>query len=950
MIRVLLLGFAVLVSHTALAELPPIKISADGKGFVHPDSGLPFVPVGFNYDHEGDGKLIEDYWVEEWPLVESAFAEMKSLGANVVRIHLQFGKFMQDPKTANRQSLNQLGRLLQLAEHTGLYLDITGLGCYHKPDIPLWYDNLSETDRWAAQAVFWEGIAKTCSGSSAVFCYDLMNEPVVGGAKKREDWLGPGFGDKYFVQFICLETKGREREQIALAWTRRLVAAIRKHDTEHLVTIGMVPWSLNRPGMTSGFDPQVVAGELDFIAMHIYPESGKIDDAIETVKGFAAFGKPVVIEETFVLKCGADDLGKFIDGAIDHATGLIGFYWGKTPAEYRPPKSLPEAFALNWLELFTAKREQIVSKRTRVPQSVQQLWSEFDPRSAPLNVRVIRQWEQDDIFYRYVTFHVGIFKQQPARLAAFYAFPKDRQQLPGLLHLHGGGQRAFQHEVRYYAQRGYACLSLNWGGREMEDAKPEDENTNWGAVDPTQQNVPGYANLQPGDRYLDPVPSPRNNNWFLLSLAARRGLTFLEEQPEVDPERLGVYGHSMGGNLTVYVAGTDDRVKVAAPSVGGQGFRTVASKLLPQQRRKKINGDVELYRRTLGFQAYAPLINAPLLWLGSTNDFHGIMDDTYRTGELIPAEGRYSFAPHLNHRFTPPFAIARPLWIDQHLKARQSLPSTPDSELILPERQQPRLIVRPDTSMEIADVQVYYSIDPDPQARYWRSAAVEVIDGAWSAELPIMSTEDPLFAYANVHYRLAQADRASLAPPTSTVAISSDLHTADLDVLRNAGVAATDSRSNLIEDFTNQWRDWYQLSANNPHHWQFWTRKVNDPKYRGRPNEQLALEVKSIEPNQLVIVLTENFFRSYRGKQIDFVAVVDLNGGDEFQKLMLSPNDFKSAETGDQLKSWSKIDLLGLRAFYDKPRSDTRIGSRQWAGPQPTFNSLRWVPEISKPQ
>ncbi|HAA49741.1 MAG TPA: acetylxylan esterase, partial [Planctomycetaceae bacterium] len=48
-----------------------------------------------------------------------------------------------------------------------------------------------------------------------------------------------------------------------------------------------------------------------------------------------------------------------------------------------------------------------------------------------------------------------------ARLAAFYAIPKGEAGLPGLLHLHGGGQRAFLHEVKYYAARGYACLSIN---------------------------------------------------------------------------------------------------------------------------------------------------------------------------------------------------------------------------------------------------------------------------------------------------------------------------------------------------------------------------------------------------------------------------------------------------------------------------------------------------------
>ena len=260
--------------------------------------------------------------------------------------------------------------------------------------------------------------------------------------------------------------------------------------------------------------------------------------------------------------------------------------------------------------------------------------------------------------------------------------PQGGKKLPGLLHLHGGGQRASLNEVEFYAKRGYACLSINWGGREMEDAKDGDPNTDWGAVDPTQQNVPGYFNLKPGEKYLDPFESPRNNNWYLLTLGARRGLTFLEQQPEVDPDRLGVYGHSMGGNLTVYVAGTDDRVKVAAPSVGGSGFRTQPWPLLPEQRKQTPNGDVELFDATIGFESYAPHIKAPLLWLGATNDFHGIMDDTYRTGELIPHKNvRYAFTPHMNHRFTPEFAVTRPLWIDQYLKGSFTFPATPESKL-----------------------------------------------------------------------------------------------------------------------------------------------------------------------------------------------------------------------------------------------------------------------------
>lgn len=353
-----------LAGHVFATDLEWVRVTEDGKGFALNKSGKPFVPWGFNYDHEGDGKLIEDYWDDKWPTVESAFREMKELGANVVRIHLQFGKFMESPLKARRHSLDQLARLVKLAEATGLYLDLTGLGCYHKQDVPPWYDELSEQERWAAQAAFWEAIAKTCAKSPAIFCYDLMNEPVVpGGNKKRDDWLGPGFGGKHFVQFISLERQNRNRSDIVRQWIKLLVTAVRKHDKRHLITVGLVPWSLDRPGLTSGFVPKKIADDLDFIAMHIYPEKGKVDEAIETLKGFAAVGKPVVIEEIFTLKCGAEELGEFIDKSQKYATGWIGFYWGKMPDEYRPPKTIADALTLSWLELFQNKRSSILGEQ-----------------------------------------------------------------------------------------------------------------------------------------------------------------------------------------------------------------------------------------------------------------------------------------------------------------------------------------------------------------------------------------------------------------------------------------------------------------------------------------------------------------------------------------------------------------------------------------------------------
>ena len=89
----------------------------------------------------------------------------------------------------------------------------------------------------------------------------------------------------------------------------------------------------------------------------------------------------------------------------------------------------------------------------QVPRSVEALFADFDPQKVPLDPKLLREWEQDDIVFRYVTYHIGALKDKPARMAGFFGFPKGAKKLPALLHLHGGGQRGFSNEVEFYARR-----------------------------------------------------------------------------------------------------------------------------------------------------------------------------------------------------------------------------------------------------------------------------------------------------------------------------------------------------------------------------------------------------------------------------------------------------------------------------------------------------------------
>jgi len=580
----------------------------------------------------------------------------------------------------------------------------------------------------------------------------------------------------------------------------------------------------------------------------------------------------------------------------------------------------------------------------KVPQTVAELWEDYDPRAEPLNVQLVRQWEEDGIVIRYLRYYIGTFKSKPAWMAAFYASPKNGKNLPGVLHVHGGGQRANLTLVKFHASQGYGALSVNWGGKPMEGAKPGEVNTDWGAVDPTQNNVQGYFNVLPGEKFLDAQESPRNCNWFLITLGCRRALTFLEQQPEVDGKRLGIRGHSMGGNLTMYVAGSDPRVKVASPSVGGSGYRTYSRYGLPPQIRK-VKGDLELFRRTMGYQFYAPRITAPLLHLGASNDFHGQMDATYATGAKVnpPVPQRFVFAPHFNHRFYPEQQVSRILWLDQHLKGGVKLPETPASELKL--KLIPVLRVTPSKGLPVNRVDIYYSVDPDSRSRFWRDAGARQDGKSWEAQLPVMDLKRPLFAFANIYYQLPKPEPLPRNKQIEEVCVSSLLHEAKPEALESAGVKTFGRTERVIDDFKRGFHDWYTINGTHRPLWQHWTRKVTDPKWRGPKGAKLALTIQSEQPNVLGIVLHENTWRHYRGKKRSYVAEAKLKGG-QTETVALDLSDFKNITDGVPLKSWDELDELGLVARTTiRGSKPIEVAAEPWQGPKPVFKRLEWQPE-----
>ena len=86
--------------------------------------------------------------------------------------------------------------------------------------------------------------------------------------------------------------------------------------------------------------------------MHFYPEKDEVDKALRALSVYDV-GKPLVVEETFPLRCSAEELEMFIETSRDRVDGWVSFYWGKTPTELRDIEDdLGAHITADWVERF----------------------------------------------------------------------------------------------------------------------------------------------------------------------------------------------------------------------------------------------------------------------------------------------------------------------------------------------------------------------------------------------------------------------------------------------------------------------------------------------------------------------------------------------------------------------------------------------------------------------
>ena len=594
-------------------------------------------------------------------------------------------------------------------------------------------------------------------------------------------------------------------------------------------------------------------------------------------------------------------------------------------------------------------------KTGEAPQTWNDTWKGFDPRAEPLDVEVLKEWEEDNIVLKVLRYRIGVFKGRRAMMAGVYGYPKGGEGLPGLLQIHGGGQYADYKAPLTNAKRGYASLSISWAGRisapgyrvspnEVKlfwEGKVEDPRykitTDWGALDayhaPSRNGKDAFPSIPVADWTLDPIESPRNNSWFLATLGARRGLTFLERQPEIDADKLGVYGHSMGGKLTVLTAGSDKRVKAAAPSCGGISDRYTTN---------------PLHLSTVSDPPSLKEITCPIIFLSPSNDFHGRINDLETSIEEIKSKNwRVTCSPHHNHQDTAEYEVATQLWFDQHLKQSFQLPETPSLKLFLPPGKSPVVTLGVDESREISAIDVFYTQQGQTDGgkdnsnntknRFWHHSAVSKHNGKWAAHLHLFSVDKPLWVYANVSYKLKKpisgAGYYYGIYSANRFTLSSLMRVATSSELKKAGVVATLKQQVLIEDFKGDWqKEWFSYNSKK---WGIKTHKLYHPAWEAPKGAKLYFEIKAELPNKMIVGLDS------------YVTEVALTGNNTWQGVKLSVSDFKNIKMESQ-NDWSEFkelrfdDVEQQRAKKESGEQPRTLGA-PWKGKAPEFRFLRWL-------
>ncbi|HUW30037.1 MAG TPA: alpha/beta fold hydrolase [Planctomycetota bacterium] len=338
----------------------------------------------------------------------------------------------------------------------------------------------------------------------------------------------------------------------------------------------------------------------------------------------------------------------------------------------------------------------------------------------PLDVAVVETGETDGIRWQGIVYTSEIYNGEPMRIFAWYAHPAADGKMPAVLSIHGGGGGADLPRAIAFAKAGYACLAYDW------HTCNDPERPKWNAGDPLpSEKYTRYGNLRytdwaghfckPGRSNTRFAPTDDGGDWkhpvlYRAIQAGRRGLTWLGQQPDVDPDKLVLEGHSWGSFLAQLLAGIDPRVKATVGSASILGWRARYEQKLEGHVGSLTPAEFAEWEKRYDAAMYAKKITGPILIRCGASDFFGSIDTLPSYWDKIKAPKRLQLLPAANHTFAD--VETRVQWFDTWLKGAPGFPEIKDAKLKQMKNGAWEVAVKTGGGLEVSDVSVAWTTSP----------------------------------------------------------------------------------------------------------------------------------------------------------------------------------------------------------------------------------------------
>lgn len=223
------------------------------------------------------------------------------------------------------------------------------------------------------------------------------------------------------------------------------------------------------------------------------------------------------------------------------------------------------------------------------------------------------------------------------RVFAYIGFPdgaSEKNPVPGMVLVHGGGAHAYAEWVRYWADHGYAAISADGFGQKYigPDNTYHWESEYWTADPESHLPMDNFATAS----------MPLREQWFYYFIAdIILSNNILRADGRVIPEKIGLTGISWGGFASSVAICYDDRFAFAAP-VYGSGFQDVSATEWGAVFRGPGVSDVWDARLLLGE------VKMPVMWFNGNNDPFFSADSTAASAAAAQ-NGAVTFIPGYTH-------------------------------------------------------------------------------------------------------------------------------------------------------------------------------------------------------------------------------------------------------------------------------------------------------------